>query len=103
VLEASFTPYNHQVSKAVRAFEKHTQRSENNFWGIIKGNPSEKEAQVSVVLRKMLVDASWWNVFYHYKHELVYEIRIPSGHGVRWKKSNLEFIGFVEPFLIAAR
>jgi hypothetical protein len=28
----------------------------------------------------------------------VYEIRIPSGHGIRWKKATLELIGFLEPF-----
>ncbi len=99
LLIASFQPYNSQVSKVVRAFEKHAERSEDNFWGTITGNPKEKEEKVRIVLTDMLQNKTWWNVFYHYKHELVYEIRVPSGHGARWKKSNLEFIGFVEPFL----
>ena len=99
VLEASFKSYNSQISKVLRAFEKHTERTANNYWGIIRGNPSEKEEKVKIVLENMLANITWWNVFYHYKHELLYEIRIPSGHGARWKKSNLEFIGFVEPFL----
>ncbi|WBX78052.1 hypothetical protein PG911_07290 [Tenacibaculum ovolyticum] len=34
----------------------------------------------------MLKNKTWWNVYYHYKHELVYEVRIASGHGARWKK-----------------
>ncbi len=99
LLAASFQAYNYQVSKAVRAFEKHAERTTNNFWGIITGNPKEKEEKVKHILTTILKDKTWWNVFYHYKHELIYEIRIPSGHGIRWKKSTLEFIGFVEPFL----
>lgn len=96
---ASFQPYNSQVSKVVRAFEKHAERSEDNYWGIVTGNPKEKVEKVRDILTSMFDEKTWWNVFYHFKHELIYEIRIPSGHGARWKKSNLEFIGFVEPFL----
>ncbi len=99
LLVTSFQPYNHQVSKAVRAFEKHAERTTDNFWGTITGNPKEKEEKVKHILTTILNDKTWWNVFYHYKHELIYEIRIPSGHGIRWKKNTLEFIGFVEPFL----
>lgn len=99
LLIASFQPYNSQVTKVVRAFEKHAERSDNNFWGTVTGTPREKEEKVRSILTSMLKQKTWWNVFYHYKHELIYEIRIPSGHGARWKKSNLEFIGFIEPFL----
>lgn len=99
VFKASFAAYNSQISKAVRAFEKHAKRSSNNFWGIVQGSPKEKEKHVQELVKHLLEDKTWWNVFYHYKHELVYEVRIASGHGARWKKSNLEFIGFVEPFL----
>ena len=99
VYNASFTFYNAQISKAVRAFEKHSERTTNSFWGKAIGNPAEKEEKVRDLLAGMLKNKTWWNVYYHYKHKVVYEIRIPSGHGARWKKDNLEFIGFVEPFL----
>ncbi|CAM1356553.1 hypothetical protein [Tenacibaculum halocynthiae] len=99
VYNASFTFYNAQISKAVRAFEKHSERTTNSFWGKAIGNPAEKEEKVRDLLAGMLKNKTWWNVYYHYKHEIVYEIRIASGHGARWKKENLEFIGFVEPFL----
>ena len=98
VFEASFEAYNQYMSKALRAFEKHSERTTNSFWGVIEGNPKQKEEKVRQLVLHILENKSWWNVFYHFKHELIYEVRIPSGHGARWKKSNLEFIGFVEPF-----
>ncbi|WP_435261262.1 hypothetical protein [Tenacibaculum sp. nBUS_03] len=58
-----------------------------------------KEEKVRVLLAEMLKNKTWWNVYYHYKHAVVYEIRIASELGARWKKDNLEFIGFIEPFL----
>lgn len=99
VFKASFEQYNLHVTKAVRAFEKHSERTTNNFWGRVEGNPKQKEEKVKELIHHLLNNKTWWNVFYHFKHELIYEVRIASGHGARWKKSNLEFIGFVEPFL----
>jgi hypothetical protein len=96
---ASFQLYNSQISKVVRAFEKHSERLENNFWGKVKGNPKQKEEKVREILKFVFEHKTWWNIYYHFQHELVYEIRVASGHGVRWKMSNLDFIGFVEPFL----
>ncbi|WP_430411637.1 hypothetical protein [Kordia sp.] len=98
LMKSSFEPYNNQISKAVRAWEKHAQRSSDNFWGTIKGNTQEKEENVQKLIKHMLKHKTWWNIFTHYKHEIVYEIRIESGHGIRWKKENLELIGFLEPF-----
>ncbi|WP_051263859.1 hypothetical protein [Tenacibaculum ovolyticum] len=98
VYDASFEIFNAQITKAVRAFEKHSERTTNNFWGKAIGNPAEKEKKVRSLLTNMLKNKTWWNVYYHYKHELVYEVRIASGHGARWKKKDLQFIGFVEPF-----
>ena len=46
LLKESFKPFNYQISKAVRAFEKHAQRTENSFWGIAKGTPSQKEEKI---------------------------------------------------------
>lgn len=99
LLEHSFELHNDQISKAVRAWEKHAQRSTESFWGTVKGNSEDKEIKVKKLIEHIIKHKTWWNVFTHYKHELVYEIRIPSGHGIRWKKENLELIGFLEPFL----
>jgi hypothetical protein len=32
-------------------------------------------------------------------HDAVYEIRVASGEGIRWRKEDLELIGFLEPFM----
>lgn len=98
LLKQSFKAHNDQISKAVRAWEKHAQRSTESFWGAVKGSAEEKEKNVQQLVKHMLKHKTWWNVFTHYKHEIVYEVRIPSGHGIRWKKENLELIGFLEPF-----
>ena len=100
VLAACLAPYNVQLSKAVRAFEKHEERSTNSFWGKLTGNPLEKENKVKEILQAILQNKTWWNVYYHYKHELVYEVRMATGHGVRCKLSPMEFIGLVEPFVV---
>ncbi|KAA1246823.1 hypothetical protein [Aquimarina sp. RZ0] len=58
-----------------------------------------KEEKVNTLLSNMIHNKSWWNLFYHYKHKYVYEIRIPSGHGIRWNASGTKLISFLEPFL----
>jgi len=98
LLNYSFKAHNDQISKAVRAWEKHAQRSTESFWGTVKGNSEDKEIKVKKLIEHMLKHKTWWNIFTHYKHEIVYEIRILSGHGIRWKKETLELIGFLEPF-----
>lgn len=98
LLQCSFKAHNNQISKAVRAWEKHAQRSTESFWGTIKGSTDHKEYSVKLLIEHILAHKTWWNVFTHYKHEVVYEARIASGHGIRWKMENLELIGFLEPF-----
>lgn len=99
ILESSLEPFNDQICVATRAWEKHMGRSNDAFWGIMKGNPTEKDDKVRKLIRNMIDSKTWWNVFFHYKHELVYEIRVPSGHGIRWNRSGTQLIGFLEPFL----
>jgi hypothetical protein len=99
VLESCFKPYNKHISVAVRAWEKHIDRTEDDFWGSIQGKPIEKETKVRILISNLIDQHTWWNVFYHYKHELVYEIRVPSGHGMRWSIKDKTLIGFLEPFL----
>lgn len=100
LLKSCFEPYNNQICKAVRAREKHISRNtEGIFWGEIKGTPKEKEQTTKAIVRKIIKEKTWWNIFTHYKHGLVYEIRVTSGEGIRWKKNKLELIGFLEPFI----
>lgn len=99
LLDSCFAPYNDQISMVTRAWEKHMGRSTDSFWGIAKGNPSQKEVTIRNQITEMIQTKTWWNIFYHYKHEYVYEIRVPSGHGIRWNKDGTQLIGFLEPFL----
>lgn len=99
LLESCFEMYNEQICKAARAREKHISRNESDtFWGKIEGTPEEKEQAAKTIVMKIIDEKTWWNIFTHYKHEVVYEIRVASGQGIRWKLSNLEMIGFLEPF-----
>lgn len=98
LFNASFEAYNTQISKATRAWEKHSGRSKDSIWGTIKGTPEEREQKVRQIVKQILAEKTWWNIYLHYKHELVYEARLKSGHGIRWKLSNLDLLGFVEPF-----
>ncbi|WP_128755173.1 hypothetical protein [Aquimarina sediminis] len=99
LIESCFIPINSQIVMATRAWEKHIGRSTDNFWGQIKGNSKEKEERVKRLVMYMIECHTWWNMFYHYKHELVYEIRVPSGHGIRWTSDGTKLIGFLEPFV----
>ena len=67
---------------------------------VMRPKRSVEEATKAAVTR-IIEEKTWWNTFIHYKHDVVYEIRIASGEGIRWKKSEseLELIGFLEPFL----
>ncbi len=98
LLKSCMQPFNNQIKVATRAWEKHIGRSTDTYWGKIYGNSKEKEKMVFNLITKMLKNYTWWNVFYHYKHELVFEIRVTSGHGIRWNHTGTIFIGFLEPF-----
>lgn len=96
--ESCFESYNKETSVGVRAWEKHVGRYENSVMGTILGNQLEKNKKVEDLILFMIENASWWNVFYHYKHGLVYEIRIKNGQGMRWTSDGKQFIGFLENF-----
>jgi len=91
-------PYNTETSVVVRAWEKHVGRYENSVMGEIKGNQLEKNKKVIELILFMMENTTWWNVFHHYKHGLVYEIRIENGQGMRWTSDGKQFIGFLEHF-----
>ena len=97
--ESCLKPHNNQISVGVRAWEKHVDRTENLFWGKPEGTPQQKENQLKTILTNVIEHHTWWNTFYHYKHEVVFEIRVESGHGIRWSYNDQSLIGFLEPFL----
>jgi hypothetical protein len=86
------------LTVAGRALTKHVVRSTGDFWGAVRGSPALKNEQALNLVQRILTESTWWNVFGHYKHVLVYEARLPTGHGARWACPNLDFIGFLEPF-----
>jgi hypothetical protein len=87
-----------RLSVAARALAKHAPRSTGTFWGKVTGSVDDKNATALRLLEQILDQTTWWNVFGHYKHVLVYEARVATGHGARWGHGGSEFIGFLEPF-----
>lgn len=99
LLESCFQPFNNEISIAARAWEKHVGRKKNSIFGEIKGNGNQKKETVEKLVHHIMNNKTWWNVFYHYKHDLVYEIRVANGQGMRWSADGKRFIGFLEDFL----
>lgn len=99
LIESCFEPYNKEVSVAVRAWEKHVGRKTISVLGEIKGNRDQKRVMAEKLIYFMIGHKTWWNIFYHYKHGLVYEVRIENGQGMRWSADGKQFIGFLEDFL----
>ncbi|SHL83453.1 hypothetical protein SAMN05444267_102611 [Chryseobacterium polytrichastri] len=91
--------YNSEITVAQRAWEKHIDRLEDEFWGKIKGNNQLKQEKMMEKIRYIINHKTWWNIFFHYKHGLVYEIREKGGHGIRWNAEGSQLIGFLEPFI----
>jgi hypothetical protein len=100
LLLSALRPYSEKdsLSVAARALAKHVNRESGDFWGEIKGSVHEKNERASQLVRTILEGRTWCNIFGHYQHDLVFEARLPGGHGVRWHLAPNEFIGFLEPF-----
>jgi len=92
-------PFNNEITIAQRAWEKHTGRMDDQFWGEVKGNNQQKQQKVMEKIHFILENKTWWNVYYHYKHKLVFEIREKNGHGIRWSQDGQQLIGFLETFI----
>lgn len=99
LIEACEKPFNDEITTAQRAWEKHVGRMEDQFWGEVKGNNQQKQQMVMKKINDILDHKTWWNVFFHYKHELVYEVREQGGHGIRWSHGGKKLIGFLEVFM----
>lgn len=99
LIEACKEPFNSEITIAQRAWEKHTGRMDENFWGAVKGNNQQKQEKVMQKIHYILENKTWWNVFFHYKHEIVFEVREKEGHGIRWSHGGKKLIGFLEKFI----
>lgn len=99
LLESCFLLLNKETTVVVKAWEKHVGRYPESIFETLKGNQKEKEITISKQIDYIIENQTWWNVFYHYKHGLVYEIRITNGQGMRWSSDGKQFIGFLEQFL----
>ena len=99
LIEACKEPFNSEITIAQRAWEKHTGRADEDFWGEVKGNNRQKQEKVMQKIHYILENKTWWNVFFHYKHELVFEVREKEGHGIRWSHGGKKLIGFLEKFI----
>ncbi|GEN78102.1 hypothetical protein [Chryseobacterium hagamense] len=99
LFEACEQPFNSEITIAQRAWEKHVGRRDDRFWGEVKGNNRQKQQVVMEKINYILDHKTWWNVFFHYKHGLVYEVREAEGHGIRWSHNGTRLIGFLEIFI----
>lgn len=99
LIEACERSFNKEITIAQRAWEKHVGRMEDQFWGEVKGNNRQKQQVVMAKINFILDHKTWWNVFFHYKHELVFEVREKEGHGIRWSHGGKNLIGFLEFFI----
>lgn len=99
LIEACEKLFNEEITIAQRAWEKHVGRMEDQFWGEVKGNNQQKQKVVMEKIKFILDNKTWWNVFFHYKHELVFEVREKGGHGIRWSHGGKNLIGFLEVFI----
>ena len=89
---------NDDLTCCARALTKHHRRGDETFWGEVSGSVAEKNEVGANLIQKILDNATWWNVFQHFQHGLIYEVRVESGHGARWTQDGHSFIGFVDPF-----
>ncbi|PWN62218.1 hypothetical protein [Chryseobacterium oncorhynchi] len=99
LIDACEESFNNEITIAQRAWEKHTGRMEDHFWGEVKGNNQQKQEKVMQKIHYILENKTWWNIFFHYKHGLVFEVREKQGHGIRWSHGGKKLIGFLEKFI----
>ena len=92
-----------ELSNAARALAKHASRQRDEYWKQPSGSPTEQNEVALGLVQRMRSEMTWWNIFEHFQHGPIYEIRIPSGHGARWSNDGSTFIGFVDPFDSSAR
>lgn len=98
LITSAETTLDNGLTTAGRAWTKHAGRSQDPWWGTPRGTVAEKNSAARALLVRILAAATWWNVFGHASHQLVYEARIATGHGARWSDQGQRFVGFLDPF-----
>ncbi|KAL7004780.1 hypothetical protein EMMF5_005695 [Cystobasidiomycetes sp. EMM_F5] len=93
-----------QMHKGGRAFTKHSHRDSSGWWGVSTGTNSDKNAMAERVFNLIWNGRTWANVFWLPHSVLAYEVRVSSGHGMRFQRDvkdakgeYWDFRGFVEP------
>lgn len=98
LLAAAEAVLDNGLTVAGRAWTKHGGRTNDPWWGTPRGTTTDKNSAARVLVVRILAATTWWNVFGHASHQLVYEARIASGHGARWSDEGQRFVGFLDPF-----
>ncbi|XP_020584462.1 uncharacterized protein LOC110027395 isoform X2 [Phalaenopsis equestris] len=86
------------LTDAARSLAKHTHRSSEGWWGSFRGGDSEKNRLALEIVRRLLNECCWMNVYDIPTHGRVFEIRVHEGYGARWSHDGSKFIGFLEPY-----
>jgi len=109
LLESANTRLNSKaaLTVAARARAKHAMRSSELFYGTIKGNDKQQNADTALVIERILREAVWINIhtFGGMEGNPVLEARVEAGYGARWtadwsdplRPTNIMFRGFLEP------
>lgn len=100
LLRAAEVPFRdgEELTAAGRAWTKHVPRSGDGYWGVIRGAAADYNRAALGLVRRILKEATWWNVHEHFQLGSVFEARVPTGHGARWQMAGPTFVGFLEMF-----
>ena len=88
------------LTVGARARAKHAARAaagDGGFWGEIRGSAAAAHACAARTLCAVMRDAVWVNVFALPHNVDVLELRVASGHGMRFLADGSAFRGFLEP------
>jgi len=100
LLRAAEVPFRagEELTAAGRAWTKHVPRSGDGYWGVVRGAAADHNRIALGLVRRILKEATWWNVHEHFQLGPVFEARVPTGHGARWQMGGPTFVGFLEMF-----
>ena len=98
LLHAAAAIHDAGLTVAARAWSKHAGRSSDPYWGVVRGTVADKNARAQDVIVGILDATTWWNVFSHGVFAALFEARVSTGHGARWRLDDHTFIGFLDPF-----
>jgi uncharacterized protein YjbI with pentapeptide repeats len=85
------------VSVAARSLATHSRGETDNARFDVSGTVEHQNDLACSRIVALHESGGTWNIFSHYQHGLVYEVRDQSGHGACWTHDGIRFIGFVAP------